>query len=174
MFVLLDYCATATEVVCGEKPVENVPSLRCELTDSKFVSRFKENWVDTKDTEIERVELLREPFKLCVVKDFLQDADFLLKIREEFNEIEWNQRSLDLYEFHQSKDLQHLELPYLKLLYEFLKNDVMKWVLCYGCYCLILCNLKFFAGIRCNRARTHTYFSNVQFIFRYRLSFGSR
>lgn len=134
IYVSVDHCATAADVVCDEKPVENVPSLRCELTDSKFMSRFKENWVDTKESEIERVELLKEPFQFCVVKDFLQDAEFLSKIREEFNEIEWNQRSLDLYEFHQSKDLQYLELPYLKLLYEFLKNDVMKWVLCCDCF----------------------------------------
>lgn len=89
---------------------------------------FKQNWIDVKENDIEQIEIITEPFKLCVVKDFLQDPEFLLKIREEFNEIDWNQRSLDLYEFFQSKDLQHIELPHLKLLYEFLKNDVLKWV----------------------------------------------
>lgn len=58
----------------------------------------------------------------------MQDAEFLSKIIDEFNEVEWNERSLDLYEFYQSKDLQHINLPHLKLLYEFLKEDVMKWV----------------------------------------------
>lgn len=126
--VLLDHCTNATEVLCEEQSVEKVPSLRASLANEKFVSRFKNDWVDVKEAQMDGVEILKEPFKLCVIKDFLQDPDFLLKIREEFNEVEWNQRSLDLYEFFQSKDLQHIELPYLKLLYEFLKNDVIKWV----------------------------------------------
>lgn len=126
--VLLDYCAAATEVLCEEKAIEKLPLLRANVADSKFLSKFKENWIDVKETEIESVEILTQPFKLCVVNNFLEDADFLLKIREEFNEIDWNQRTLDLYEFFQSSDLQHVELPHIKLLYDFLKTDVMKWV----------------------------------------------
>lgn len=126
---MLDFCATAGEVLCEEKPVEKIPLLRDELADGKFQSNFKEGWIgDGKEDAIGGVEIITQPFKMGVVKDFLQDAEFLLKIREEFNEIEWNQKSLDLYEFYQSNDLQHIELPHLKLLYEFLKNDVMKWV----------------------------------------------
>lgn len=116
--------------MCGEEAVDRAPLLQTKLTTNEFISQFKENWTNTKETEINSVEIINDPFKLCVVKDFLEEADFLRKIREEFNEIQWNQRSLDLYEFHQSKDLQYVELPYLKQFYQFLKNDVMKWVSC--------------------------------------------
>lgn len=122
------YSGAAAEVVCAEKAVEKTAVLRPDLGESKFVEQFKENWIGGKESEVGGVAIKTEPFQVGVVQDFLEDADFLLKIREEFNEIEWNQRTLDLYEYYQSKDLQHIELPHLKLLYEFLKNDVMKWV----------------------------------------------
>lgn len=108
--------------------MEKLPFLRDDLNGKKFIDQFKQNWLDGVECKIDGVEIIAEPFKVGVVKNFLQDADVLLKVREEFNEIEWNQRSLDLYEFYQSKDLKYIELPYLKLIYEFLKNDVMKWV----------------------------------------------
>lgn len=124
------YCAK-TEEAALTAVVEKTPELRGDLKAEKFVGEFREKWAGTEGVSgaVGGVEIVREPFKVGVVQDFLEDGgEFLLKLRDEFNQIEWNQRSLDLYEFYQSKDLEQVELPHLKLLYEFLKNDVMKWV----------------------------------------------
>lgn len=74
------------------------------------------------------MEIIIEPFKLCVIKNFLEPNFVLNEVRNEANRIKWNKRRLDLYEFWQTDDLVNAKEKYLKKVYDFLKTDVMPWV----------------------------------------------
>ncbi|EFA10164.1 prolyl 3-hydroxylase OGFOD1 [Tribolium castaneum] len=121
---------------CSRDPEENPskrikvsPEVRPHLLDTSYKDEFKANWTRNKEFQLDNTELIVQPFKVCVVNNFLENPSFLDEIRQEFNEIDWNVRSLDLYEFFQSKDLKHLtDLPNINLLYKLLQSDVMNWV----------------------------------------------
>lgn len=95
-----------------------------------FIDSFKEVWKSDKPiVESSTHEIITEPFKLCVLKNLLHDPSILDNVRQEFNEINWNHRNMDLYELFQSEDLKRLsEFKYINMIYEFLKTDVMNWV----------------------------------------------
>lgn len=99
-----------------------------ELNNVNFINNLTEYWNKNVPLLHKNVEILVDPFKLCVIKDFLHSEELVKDIRQEFYELNFNQRNMDLYEFFQSKDLQYLNSPHLKNFYEFLKNDVMNWV----------------------------------------------
>lgn len=118
---------------CLPEPESKQMKLSVELVDNfkeeSFVNAFKEAW--TKDEAIKEKshELVVDPFKLCVLQNFLYNTDILDEARQEFNEVPWNHRNMDLYELFQSEDLKKLDnFKHINLVYEFLKNDVMKWV----------------------------------------------
>uniref|UniRef100_A0A1Y1MRR5 Prolyl 4-hydroxylase alpha subunit domain-containing protein n=2 Tax=Photinus pyralis TaxID=7054 RepID=A0A1Y1MRR5_PHOPY len=122
---------TKEQYVTPEPPTKLMkPSLaiRNDLTTTAFLDFFHQNYVNSEYAVNDNVEIVKEPFKVCVVHNFLDDEAVLLKIQDEFNEIEWNKRSLDLYEFFQSKDLKDVHSYYVSCMYEFLKNDVKDWI----------------------------------------------
>lgn len=100
-----------------------------ELLDIKFVTEFQDKWQNNTKFLKKNVELLNDPFKLCIVNNFIENVDLLSNLREEMYELDWNNRNMDLYEFYQSKDLKYLlNYKYLQLIYTFLKTNVIKWV----------------------------------------------
>lgn len=121
-------CANDPALCETQKQVEPIPELRAYLLDSKFISDFQTCWKNSKEMEANDVEIVTEPFDCCIVKNFLQDSSFFNHIRDEFNDINWNQRNMDLYEFFQSQDLKNTDLAYIRNVYQFLKDDVMPWV----------------------------------------------
>lgn len=96
--------------------------------ESTFIKNFKHTWKQNLPLLNKSLELIVDPFKVCVLQNFLHNMDLVNNIREEFYELDFNQRNMDLYEFFQSKDLKYLNSTYLKDFYQFLKTDVMNWV----------------------------------------------
>ncbi|KAF5298184.1 hypothetical protein FQA39_LY02608 [Lamprigera yunnana] len=103
-------------------------ALREDLTLPKFIDNFQKRWRNKENLKENGVELLSNPFKVCVVKDVIKDKEFLKKVVEEFNEIRWNKRSLDLYEFFQSTDLKKMKGPHVDVVYNFLKIELKSWI----------------------------------------------
>lgn len=101
--------------------------INTELLNSKFVNIFKDAWKQNVPLSQNDFELIVNPFKVCVVQNFLH-AELVDEIRQEFYKLDFNPRNMDLYEFFQSKDLKYLNSEPLKSFYEFLKTDVMNWV----------------------------------------------
>ncbi|GLV32697.1 sudestada1 [Carabus blaptoides fortunei] len=118
------------ETACAVKQfkLSENPSLNDKLTEEQFVSTLKQNWQANTNITMKSVEFITDPFKVCIVDDFIQYTDILDKIRNEMYELNWNKRNMDLYEFFQSKDLINLENKFLKNMYEFLRNDIMEWM----------------------------------------------
>lgn len=74
-------------------------------------------------------ELITTPFKVGVVKNLIENTEFLDELRKQLYEVYFNLRSMDLYEFFQSKDLKYLtDLETVGIIYDFLKNDLKTWV----------------------------------------------
>lgn len=102
--------------------------MNTDLLESSFVNNLKDKWKQGISLANKGLELIVDPFKVCVIQDFLQNKELTNDIRQEFYEQDYNQRHMDLYEFFQSKDLKYLNSEHLKNMYEFLQKDVMKWV----------------------------------------------
>lgn len=98
------------------------------LLESMFLKNFKHTWIQNLPLLNKTLELIVDPFKVCVLQNFLHNTELVNNIRQEFYELDFNQRNMDLYEFFQSKDLKYLNSTYLRDFYQFLKTDVMNWV----------------------------------------------
>lgn len=110
------------------KQLKLAAELRSSLTDSSFMCQFK-NCYDRREVYLKNnLELIQKPFRVCVVKHFLENERLLEDVRDEFNDLGWNKRSLDLYEFFQSADLKHVDLKFVRIVYEFIKTEVKDWV----------------------------------------------
>ncbi|RZC32276.1 prolyl 3-hydroxylase sudestada1, partial [Asbolus verrucosus] len=118
---------------CSRNPEENPnkkiklsPEIRSDLLNSSFKNDFQNAWNENKEISSDGAEVIVDPFKVCVINKFLENHTFLNDLRQEFNDIDWNLRSMDLYEFFQSLDLKHLSEHYaINSVYKLLQNDVM-------------------------------------------------
>lgn len=99
-----------------------------ELLSSSFIKNFKSNWKQNLSLSNKSIEVVVDPFKVCILQDFLCNKDLLNEIRQEIYELDFNQRNMDLYEFFQSKDLKYLNSNHLSHFYDFLTKDVMHLV----------------------------------------------
>lgn len=102
--------------------------LNDELIKDDFKITFKEKWNKGNDYSISGIEYLNDPFKFCRIDNFIENVVILDKIRAEMNDIEWNRRSMDLYEFFQSSDLKHVDSFYISKIYQFIDTEIREWV----------------------------------------------
>lgn len=102
--------------------------MNAELLDSSFLNNFQEAWKQNLALSNKNSEIIVDPFKVCVLQNFLHSKELINDIRQEIYELDFNPRNMDLYEFFQSKDLKYLKSKHLNNFYEFLEKDVMNWV----------------------------------------------
>ncbi|XP_056635786.1 prolyl 3-hydroxylase OGFOD1 [Diorhabda carinulata] len=124
---LLPTCSRDPEVIPRKKS-KILPEINNKLLDCNFLKTLQEHWNKNEKFLNADIELIAEPFKVCVIHNFLNNGDVLNDVRQEFNELDWNMRNMDLYEFFQSKDLKYLNSEYINIIFNFLKTDVMEWV----------------------------------------------
>lgn len=107
------------------------------LTSDKFMEDFNTKWLasDGKNScqkfNHDSVKLFSDPFKLCVISDFLENSSFVQEIVDEMCQMEWHRKQMDLYEFHQTSDLANLSSnakPALKSFYNMLLNNMLPWM----------------------------------------------
>lgn len=124
---LLPTNSTDTDCPLKKKPKISA-SIRNTLLSDNLVNQLQLHWNKNEKFYNEDLELIVDPFKVCVINNFIQDETFLWNVQKEFNDLDWNLRNMDLYEFFQSKDLKYLNSEYLSIIYDFLKNEVREWV----------------------------------------------
>lgn len=73
-------------------------------------------------------KLLTEPFKCIYMPYFLQDGNFLQKVKEELSSLELHKKSNDLYKFKQTSDLKSVSSPCIESLRKFFYGDFRKWL----------------------------------------------
>jgi len=93
------------------------------------VEEFRKKWELEDAWQDEKLQLLKEPFQLCRLFDFLKDESVIEKLVDEFAVVDFDRRQMDLYEFYQSKDMANFSnsssTPFLKAFYHKLKSTVM-------------------------------------------------
>nr|XP_023022848.1 prolyl 3-hydroxylase sudestada1 [Leptinotarsa decemlineata] len=94
-----------------------------------LLDELKKCWSCNKNLQNNHFELIVEPFKVCVINNLIENSHLLDDIRNEFYELDWNTRNMDLYEFFQSKDLKYLTSEHIRNMFDFLKGDLMQWVM---------------------------------------------
>ncbi|CAH1102533.1 unnamed protein product [Psylliodes chrysocephalus] len=124
---LLPTNSTDTDCPLKKKPKISA-SIRNTLLSDNLVNQLQLHWNKNEKFYNEDLELIVDPFKVCVINNFIQDETFLWNVQKEFNDLDWNLRNMDLYEFFQSKDLKYLNSEYLSIIFDFLKNEVREWV----------------------------------------------
>lgn len=140
-FVLLysDYLKCLVTKISGhlmatcEKDPDFQPKKRIKLhpnfNPKLIASDLQKKWDLNQPFTSKDFELITTPFKVGVVKNLIENTEFLDELRKQLYEVYFNLRSMDLYEFFQSKDLKYLtDLETVGIIYDFLKNDLKTWV----------------------------------------------
>ncbi|KAG5870883.1 hypothetical protein JTB14_035751 [Gonioctena quinquepunctata] len=104
------------------------PVINHNLVHKEIVEQLKNHWNLNRKLQNNHLELIVDPFKICVINNLLENSNILDDIRQEFYELDWHNRNMDLYEFFQSKDLKYLHSEHIKNVFDFLKGDLMEWV----------------------------------------------
>lgn len=103
--------------------------LNNDLLGEQFSNEFTKTWSESESfNSHSSVQLSNKPFQLCVVQNFLQKIDYIPKLLNEMLDCEWTNKQMDLYEFHQTVDLNTATSMYLKEFYQFLNKIVLPWI----------------------------------------------
>lgn len=68
------------------------------------------------------------PFVHCVLPELIQEDNCLDRLQGELQELNFNEKNNDLYNFHQSSDLKHASGPQIASLRNFFYKDVLRWM----------------------------------------------
>lgn len=69
-----------------------------------------------------------DPFTCCVLPNFIKDEAFLEGLKDELLNLDFCDKSNDLYKFQQSDALQNISSPYISGLRTFLYQDFLGWL----------------------------------------------
>lgn len=108
--------------------VQHVPELNMNLQNTNTILNIQTNWENQNAFNDAGIEIITDPWRACVVSDFLQNPTILNDLRQDFNDVKWHRRTLDLYEFFQSDDLEKVNLQHVKKIYDFICGDLKSWV----------------------------------------------
>lgn len=111
-------CKKSTTQVC----------IRHELTGGENVKCCKEAWVNEYLLNDSNFNILNEPFKICIVKDFINDESFLYDLINDLSSLNLISKNNDLYQLHQSEDLANVNLPTVSKLENFLHGQCLAWM----------------------------------------------
>lgn len=125
MSKLLPWIVSDTKV-CEDK--ETKIALNDSLITDEFMNNFANSFKKKKSMKTTNVQLLNEPFQVAVMNNFLKDPELIPILIEEMENIEWNKKQMDLYEFYQSTDLVNVSSPCISNFYKFITNDVKDWM----------------------------------------------
>lgn len=141
-----------------EKCTSNIDAMCIDskLTANDFMTEFEREWLPTMESNItdrietaadtsctksaqrkctkfnsDSVRLYQEPFKICVMSDFLENGSFTRQLVDEMCGMDWHRKQMDLYEFHQTTDLANVSdtvMPALKQFYSLLSTKMLPWM----------------------------------------------
>jgi Rps23 Pro-64 3,4-dihydroxylase Tpa1-like proline 4-hydroxylase len=112
--------------IIDENFEEEVPDiLNKNYIDSEFIKRFyfafKKNQTFTDETS--QAIIYNLPFSIALLPNIF-DNEFLSNVKDEIKELDFDIKSNDLYEFHQSFDLKICEKPHLSKLRDTIYSGV--------------------------------------------------
>ncbi|XP_057299979.1 prolyl 3-hydroxylase OGFOD1-like [Hydractinia symbiolongicarpus] len=79
-------------------------------------------------THVSGVQLFNTPFQCCVIRDFINDKDFVQRLKDDLLALNFNSKETDLFQFHQTDDLIDCKVETVAEIRKVLFNDVRRWV----------------------------------------------
>ncbi|KAH9631946.1 hypothetical protein HF086_000283 [Spodoptera exigua] len=130
--IVVDYKSNEKPVKAQLNPRANRmdnPLFNPKIKSQELLERLQTHWKELKDLDTPEVKLTCEPFRLCLLHDFLANSEIINNIVDDMNTLDWSRKKMDLYEFHQTADLASLTWQRsIRGIYELLKTEVMSWV----------------------------------------------
>uniref|UniRef100_A0A8C6UKM5 Prolyl 3-hydroxylase OGFOD1 n=1 Tax=Neogobius melanostomus TaxID=47308 RepID=A0A8C6UKM5_9GOBI len=74
------------------------------------------------------LELDCHPFPHCIIRNFIEEEDFVDNLQKELLELNFNQKSNDLYKFKQSDDLKKRDEPHIQGIRSMLFQKFRPWL----------------------------------------------
>lgn len=114
-----------------------------DLTEAKFnekyaLESFRQSaalaWTSDEKEPIElavnsAAVVYKNPFSCCQLKNFFQDDDFLYRLKDELQSLNFSEKSNDLYKFRQSQDLKKVSTSAVSALKNFIYSpDFRHWL----------------------------------------------
>ncbi|XP_063228633.1 prolyl 3-hydroxylase OGFOD1 isoform X2 [Bacillus rossius redtenbacheri] len=119
------------------------PKMRQDLLHDSAVQKLQNAW-ENSNSEIkgvasrhserdacvpdDDVEVIGDPFRICVLKRFLSDARLCGALKDSFLELSLQRKESDLFSFYQSEDLSTIDDPEVAELLDFLETECRDWV----------------------------------------------
>uniref|UniRef100_A0A2H1WUM9 uS12 prolyl 3-hydroxylase n=1 Tax=Spodoptera frugiperda TaxID=7108 RepID=A0A2H1WUM9_SPOFR len=130
--IVVDYKNNAKPLKAQLNPRANRmdnPLFNPKIKSQELLDRLQTHWKQLKDLDTPEVKLTCEPFRVCLLHDFLANPEMINNIVDDMNTLDWSRKKMDLYEFHQTADLASLTWQRsIRGIYELLKTEVMSWV----------------------------------------------
>ena len=91
--------------------------------------KLQSHWKNSESFQCTNLVLHSEPFRLCILDNFLKDPEFINNIIDDMNTLVWIRKRMDLYVLHRSNDLEELTWQRgVKGFYDLLRTDIRDWV----------------------------------------------
>ncbi|XP_055614004.1 prolyl 3-hydroxylase sudestada1, partial [Uranotaenia lowii] len=109
--------------------LEELVTINCSYREQSFRGQFSKAWAGSESLGKDNFLLKNEPFQLAVLQKFLhedeQEALVTKALEQEFSDMEWKRKQMDLYEFYQTTDLCAVQKKYLSAFYKNLNERVL-------------------------------------------------
>ncbi|KAM7406171.1 hypothetical protein PAMP_000565 [Pampus punctatissimus] len=107
---------------------EETADLSSVVRDEQVKSAVKEAWSRRTHYNHGDVELDCYPFPHCIIKNFISSETFLENLQRELLELNFHEKSNDLYKFKQSDDLRKREEPHITGMRSALFGPFRSWL----------------------------------------------
>ncbi|XP_041125436.1 prolyl 3-hydroxylase OGFOD1 isoform X2 [Polyodon spathula] len=91
-------------------------------------NRVRETWRRKERYSHAGIEVDANPFPHCIIKDFIQSQSFLEGLQKELLDLNFHQKSNDLYKFKQSADLKKRKDSHISALRKVLFEQFRSWL----------------------------------------------
>uniref|UniRef100_A0A1A7XPX2 Prolyl 3-hydroxylase OGFOD1 n=1 Tax=Iconisemion striatum TaxID=60296 RepID=A0A1A7XPX2_9TELE len=111
-----------------KKSCEETVELCPGVEDEQVKGALKEAWVRRTHYSQGDLELDCHPFPHCIIKNFIRSETFVENLQKELLELNFNEKSNDLYKFKQSNDLKKRKEPHIAGLRAALFERFRSWL----------------------------------------------
>ncbi|KAI4490495.1 hypothetical protein M0804_003439 [Polistes exclamans] len=94
----------------------------------EFKTLVTNNWCNYNEIKTDQFEIITKPFRVCKISNFLDNKQFLKKLKDELAGIKYQKTFNDLHQFAQSKDLKSVSKPNIQFFYSTFKKDMTEWM----------------------------------------------
>ncbi|KAJ8281171.1 hypothetical protein GJAV_G00064330 [Gymnothorax javanicus] len=98
------------------------------LVSADLKEKVKDAWSEKKQFTHGGIEVDCHPFPHCVLKNFIQDQSFVENLQTELSDLNFHDKSNDLYKFKQSDDLKKRKEPHIAGLKTVLFQQFRSWL----------------------------------------------